>query len=384
MNRVVVILGVGRIDGDERQLAPVLAALQRRGLCRFGLAQRGGRKRLRNLVGVDRDQADRLFASQASRAAPSPCRRQARSRGVRTRSTLTRSPSSAPSRVGFGDVQFAAGLLLVDGNEPPAAVGQGAEDAEHAGLGVIDDLDDAAAIGAGPRCRRPFDAQQRAVADAGRGAGLRAARHMDADFRRGRRFPPRPIRSGVAINSPSLSRPVMSAITVGGSAAGSCSLRPRLAIVPSSASSRRMRFSSTRSAFFRPNSRAISRVPTLPGLRADEGDDGVPGRKAMVALFRFTYPRALPALFFAGAFVGGRFGRGCLGGRGTGARALLTASDFGLAAAFFAAAFLAGFGRGIAVGLRRPWPPWLSWRRAWPCRRPWPRARRSARSPPPA
>ena len=28
MHRVVVILGVGRIDGDERQIAPVLAAFQ--------------------------------------------------------------------------------------------------------------------------------------------------------------------------------------------------------------------------------------------------------------------------------------------------------------------------------------------------------------------
>src|SRR5438309_1196422 len=70
---------------------------------------------------------------------------------------------------------------------------------------------------------------------------------------------------GVAINSPSLSRPVMSTIMVAGSAAVSLILRPRLAITPSSASSRRMRFNSARSAFFRPNSRAISRVPTFPG-----------------------------------------------------------------------------------------------------------------------
>ena len=29
VNRVVVVLGVGRIDGDERHLAPILAAGQR-------------------------------------------------------------------------------------------------------------------------------------------------------------------------------------------------------------------------------------------------------------------------------------------------------------------------------------------------------------------
>jgi hypothetical protein len=37
MHRVVVVLGVRRIDGDERHVAPVLAALQGRGLGRFGL-----------------------------------------------------------------------------------------------------------------------------------------------------------------------------------------------------------------------------------------------------------------------------------------------------------------------------------------------------------
>ena len=35
---VVVILGVDRIDGDERQLPPVLAAGERRRLCRVRLA----------------------------------------------------------------------------------------------------------------------------------------------------------------------------------------------------------------------------------------------------------------------------------------------------------------------------------------------------------
>jgi hypothetical protein len=33
MNRVVVVLGVGRIDGHQRQVAPVLASLQRCGFC---------------------------------------------------------------------------------------------------------------------------------------------------------------------------------------------------------------------------------------------------------------------------------------------------------------------------------------------------------------
>ena len=89
-------------------------------------------------------------------------------------------------RVRLGDVQFAAGLLLVDRDQASAAVRVLAEDAEDARPGVIDDLDDPPAIGdavAGGLVEF-FDAQQRAVADAGCGAGLRPPRDMDADFRR--------------------------------------------------------------------------------------------------------------------------------------------------------------------------------------------------------
>src|SRR5258707_375397 len=104
---------------------------------------------------------------------------------------------------------------------------------------------------------------------------------------------------GAASSSPSVSRPVISAITVGGSAAGSRILRPRLATVPSSASSRRICLSSTRSAFFKPNSRAISRVPILPGFARMKATMASRLGKPL-SCFLFTYPRALPALFFAG------------------------------------------------------------------------------------
>src|SRR4051812_29888685 len=155
---------------------------------------------------------------------------------------------------------------------------------------------------------------------------------------------------GVASSSPSVSRPVMSATTVGGSAAGSWILRPRLAIAPSSASSRKMRFSSTRSAFFRPNSRAISRVPILPGFaRMKATMASRPGKP--LSCFLFTYPRALPALFFAGVLGAVEGFADVLAAVATGARALLTASDFGFAAAFFAAAFLAGFGASGSAAL---------------------------------
>src|SRR5215472_2077271 len=61
--------------------------------------------------------------------------------------------------------------------------------------------------------------------------------------------------------------------------------------------------------------------------------------------FCFTYPRAFPALFLAGVFAAAfGFAADVLAAAATGARALLTASDFGLVAAFFTAAFFAGFG----------------------------------------
>ena len=112
------------------------------------------------------------------------------------RSTATRSPSCASLGRAGRDRQLAAELLLVDRHEPAAAVRQRAEDAEHARLGAVDDLDDAAgvadrvAVVAGL-----LDAQQRAVADAGDFAGPRLARRVRCGFSAARRAPPRPIRS---------------------------------------------------------------------------------------------------------------------------------------------------------------------------------------------
>ena len=62
VHRVVVILGVGRIDGDERHLPPVLAPRQRRRPRRVGFIEQRARKNVRNVVGMNRDQADGAFA----------------------------------------------------------------------------------------------------------------------------------------------------------------------------------------------------------------------------------------------------------------------------------------------------------------------------------
>src|SRR4051794_18067340 len=70
-----------------------------------------------------------------------------------------------------------------------------------------------------------------------------------------------------------------------------------------------------------------------------------------LSCFLFTYPRALPALFFAGGLDAAGFAADVLAAEATGARALLTASAFGLAAVFFATAFLAGAGASGSAAL---------------------------------
>src|SRR5258707_6176372 len=135
-------------------------------------------------MGMDRDQADRLFGCQ--RAEPLPDLAGGKPETARTHQVDADEVAVlGATGIAPGNVQLAAGLLLVDRNQPSAAFGQeGAEDSEDAGLGVIDDLDDAPAIGAVVALLQLLDAQQRAVADPGGGAGLRTSGDMDADLRR--------------------------------------------------------------------------------------------------------------------------------------------------------------------------------------------------------
>ncbi len=57
-HRVVEVAGVLAVDGDQREVAEVGAPVQRHCARIFGFVQRGGRKFLRDVVGVDGDQAD--------------------------------------------------------------------------------------------------------------------------------------------------------------------------------------------------------------------------------------------------------------------------------------------------------------------------------------
>ena len=78
VHRVVVVLGVGRIDGDERQRPPVLA---RRGEADraggFGLLERGRRKDVRDVVDGERDEADRALGLHRAQRLDDPRAREA-------------------------------------------------------------------------------------------------------------------------------------------------------------------------------------------------------------------------------------------------------------------------------------------------------------------
>src|SRR5579872_2288047 len=129
---------------------------------------------------MDRDQADRLFSRK--RAQPLLDLAGGKTKAARTDEIdADEIAIFGIKRVGLGDVEVAPCLLLIDRNEAPAATGVLAENSEHARLGVVDDFDDPAAVddAVALALGQFFDADQRAVADAGRRAEPRPSRHMD-------------------------------------------------------------------------------------------------------------------------------------------------------------------------------------------------------------
>src|SRR5882757_3911547 len=97
---------------------------------------------------MDRDQADRFFSGQRAEPLLDLGRAEPIAAGADQIDADEIAVFGALG-VSLGNVQFAAGLLLVDGDQPSTAVGERPKNSEDAGLGVIDDLDDAPAIGAG-------------------------------------------------------------------------------------------------------------------------------------------------------------------------------------------------------------------------------------------
>ena len=186
MHRVVVILGVGRIDGDEGHVAPVLAAGQRRRARRLGFVEHRARKRMRNVVGMDGDQADGALALERAEPLDDGAGGQAEAAVPRDFDRDEIAVDRARRGVGR-NAQFAAELLLVDRHQPPAAAGKAAKNAERAMLGAIDQLDDAAAWSPRrlrARCGSARGRRRRRL----RPAGARARRDDADDGRRAMRL----------------------------------------------------------------------------------------------------------------------------------------------------------------------------------------------------
>ncbi len=125
----------------------------------------------------------RSLASEPSRSTTRPVG--SPKRGARLVSTATRSPSSACAVLPAGMASCLPSIFLSTGSSRPPPFGAFAENPQHAVLGMVDDLDDAAAVADAVVFLGFLDVQQHAVADAGGFAGLCLARGVNADFRRG-------------------------------------------------------------------------------------------------------------------------------------------------------------------------------------------------------
>jgi hypothetical protein len=180
MDGVVVILGVGRIDGDERHGAPVFAAGRRSFTCRFGFGEDGPRKDMRNVVGVNGDQAYGALGLERAEPFDDAAAREAKSSVPAYFDCNEIAVGRARRRFG-GNRKFAAELLLVYRNEPTAAARERAENPERAMFGAVDKFYDPSARFLG---RGLLDAKERTIADAGNFVGAGSARRMDADDRR--------------------------------------------------------------------------------------------------------------------------------------------------------------------------------------------------------
>src|ERR1700728_3727236 len=175
MDSVVVVFGIGWIDRDEGDRAPILASRERRRSRRLALGENRGGEDVWDIVGMDRDQAHRPFALDRTQSLHDRARRQTKPAAARNLDCHEIAVLRAAGRI-TRNAEFAAELLLVDRHQPAAAARNAAENAEHAMLGAIDELDDACA---GLLIVHTLYAHERAIADAGDFARPRTTRHDD-------------------------------------------------------------------------------------------------------------------------------------------------------------------------------------------------------------
>ena len=184
VNRVVMVLGVGGVDGDERHFAPILAPFHAGGLRAFGLRNRLLAKHMRHVVHVQSDQRDRLLVVDRPQPLSDFC-------------ACAKAPGAqhvhrhkiAVARVCFlarRDDEFAVEAFLVDGQQAPAALRESAKHAHDLRARALDQLDDPPAI-FGRAFLSVFvaiNAKKCAVANSGnRLSGLWLARRPHCDAR---------------------------------------------------------------------------------------------------------------------------------------------------------------------------------------------------------
>ena len=136
-------------------------------------------------MGVDRNQADRLFRRQRSQPLFDLAAIEAEA--ARTQQIDADEVAILGTSVSvLAMFNSRPACFLSTGIRRPLPSAMLAENSEHARLAVIDDLEDPSAIGNAVTnaILELFDPQQRAVADASGGAGLHPSRHVDADFGR--------------------------------------------------------------------------------------------------------------------------------------------------------------------------------------------------------
>ena len=165
-HRVVMVAGVGRVDGDQRQIAQILAPSAKLGLFGgFGLRQHGVGEGVGDAVGMDGDQARHLLGFGIAEPLGD-------ARGLHAGAAAARE-LEADQLAALGVVGAATRyrplfqLLAVDGIDDPGATRQRAKDAEHPIGGARELLDGARLIGIVGVGALRRDAREHAVADAG-------------------------------------------------------------------------------------------------------------------------------------------------------------------------------------------------------------------------
>ena len=251
-------------SGSSRQSSRPASA---RRLGRFRLRHGGGGKDVRDRVGVNGDQADRALGLE--RAQPFRHARAREAVAAAARRHLDRDQIAvARVRAGAGGIASSRpSCFLSIGSSRPPPPGVRAENAEHALLAAVDELDDAPGVmDRIVLVAAVLDPQQDAVADAGDLVGPRTARNAHADLGRGAVLGLIPFGRNRDQLAVAVARAVTSATTTWGSVPGWCSFLRRLLDAAFVARARAACvLSAARSAFFMPKARAISRVPTLPG-----------------------------------------------------------------------------------------------------------------------